>query len=541
MAKSGYRSRESYISKDPAKRANSLANLKRGKQPGKPIEVASDGGVRPLNQYEGQPIEFIQHHFYVIEERKRMELMPFQLDILNDLFKTEPRPNMALIGQPKKTGKSTLAAAIALYYLITKPFAEVYLLASDIDQTQFVCFDKLIKSIRMNPQLRNKCKIKGKSIEYQDSVVRIVAPNTSVAGINPSLIIAEELWDWTTVEQRRAWDELTNIPTREDNLNYCTSYAGFSDNEDSVLWDLYNAGMKQAEGRMEKDERYLFRWYGEELYEQVPYVKKTYLPQQYKRDLSGGKNKYRRLHRNEWVSSEEAFITVEELDVCTHSGHRRGQAFEDEVIIGLDVGYRHDCTALAALGRIDDNTLALIDHAIFTPPPGGTLDLEKTFEDLLTVWAKQYKIAECRFDPYQAIRSAAEMRKKSITMTEYPQTPANLVQMATNLQGLFKVGGIMLYEDRDVRQNLLNASTKDAGRGARIIKRKKSRKIDLVIAIAMAAQGCTERMIQPIARADFLTTADDAGGYWDDEQQKWIQPEPYIETHGWQSVAEIAW
>jgi len=218
--------------------------------------------------------------------------------------------------------------------------SETYLLASDVQQTQLVCFDKLIKSIRMNPRLRKQCSIKTAKgrIEFEDSFVQILAPNSSLAGINPSLVIAEEMWAWTTTEHKRCWDELTNVPTREENLNLVTSYAGFSEDEDSILWELFKKGIDQQEGRAEKDKRFLFRWFGEELYEQIPWVTKNYLTMQRNRLRP---NTYKRLFCNEWTSGLENFVDSIILDECTHS-HRKGMAFDGQVAIGVDIGLIDD-------------------------------------------------------------------------------------------------------------------------------------------------------------------------------------------------------
>lgn len=481
----GYRSRESHIGKTPKARAAQLANLKRGKSP--PGAIRS----KPPSSYADNPIGFIESEFYVIETREPIILLDFEIELLTDLFLRKVKPNLAVIGQPKKTGKSTYCAAVALWFLCCKPFAEVYLLASDVQQTALVCYDKLVKSIRMNPRLQKPCKImsgKGR-IEYGDSSVQILAPNTSLAGINPSLIIAEELWAWTTQEHKRSWDELTNVPTREDNLNLVTSYAGYTEDEDSILFELYDSGVKQADGREDKDPRFLFRWFGIELYDKVPWVKPTYLPQQ-KRRLR--ENSFRRLHENQWASGLEVFIDASVLDVCTNLDYKRGQDFKGRVAAGIDIGTKHDTSGIVLVGEIDDTTLGVIDHSIFIPSGNQTLDLEKTVEITMEFYSKRYDLAQTYYDPFQFVRSAKTLQDKGLMMTEYPQTVDNLVKMAETLQGLLKTAGLMLYENAELRQHLLSAKVKEHTRGWRLVKGRQTKKIDLAIALAMACQAATE-------------------------------------------------
>lgn len=491
----GYRSRDSYLSKDPVKRAAQLANLG-GKGKNRPIASKTpDKKIRTITSYSADPIDFIEDYFYVVEGRTLIKLLPWQKQILTELFIDRPRPNMAVLGQPKKTGKSTFAAAIALWFLMTKPMSEIYLLASDVEQSQLVCFDKLVKCIRMNPKLRNIVKVKqGKGrIEYKDASIQILAPNVSVAGINPSLVIAEELWSWTTLEHKRSWDELTNVPTRPENLNLITSYAGYTEDEDSVLWDLYKKGIDNIGTNVPmSDERFWFRWYGEELYSQVPWVKPKYLEQQKKRLRE---NSYLRLHCNQWVSGEEAFIDVDVLNLCTNPDHKRGQKYGGEVVIGVDVGYAHDATAVCVVGSVDSETLCLVDHGLFVPPKKDVLDLEKTVENLLIVYNQEFDIRAVYFDPYQAILLAQQLRKKGLPMQEYPQTVANTCQMTDTLQRLLKTAALMLYENDDIRQHLLNAKVKETPRGWRLVKGKQPKKIDLAIALAMAVKAAEDKFL----------------------------------------------
>lgn len=509
----GYRSKESYLANTPEAKARQLANLKQGKGRPKALDSNAPAAIKTPDKYIDDPIGFIEGYFYIVETRSPIVLLDFEKVILNDLFLADVRPNLAVIGEPKKCGKSTLAASIALWFLVTKPMSEVYLLASDVAQSQLVCFDKLVKSIRMNPRLHKTCKIKpGKGrIDYEDSFVQILSPNTSLAGINPSLVIAEELWSWTTVEHKRAWDELTNVPTREENLNLVTSYAGYSEDEDSILWGLYKKGIDQAEGREEIDPRFLFSWYGKELYEQVPWVKKTYLPQQKKRLRE---NSFLRLHCNIWASGLEQFIDSGILDVCTNPDYKRGLEFKGRVAVGIDIGTKHDTSGIVLVGKIDDTTLAVIDHSIFIPSGKQTLDLEKTVEMTMQFYNNRYDIAQVYYDPFQFVRSARTLQNSGLFMVEYPQTVDNLVKMAETLQGLLKTATLQLYENQELRQHLLNAQVKEHIRGWRLVKRRQSKKIDLGIALAMAVQAAQDcfLLITPVSIAylDGVNEPDDS-------------------------------
>lgn len=500
----GYRSKESYISKDPVKRQRQLSGLKQYQAKPK----SEHSGVKV--NIKDDIIAFSEGHFILPETRRPIVLLDWEKDIFTDLFHRDIKPSLALLGMPKKSGKSTLAAITALWYLISRPMAEVYIMGPDIQQGQLVVFDKIRKAIRMHPYLRGVCKVMKDRIECKktESAIQVLPCNKTAAGLNPDLVIFDELWQFTTTEAVRAIDEMTNVPGK-DNLILIVTYAGYEDETDTPLYRWYKQGLED-----EKDESFYFLWRTD--YKGVPWVDEKYLKRQKKR-LRG--NAYLRLHQNQWVSSEEAFIDAETLDVCTNVSHRRGQKHGGPVCIGLDVGPKHDCTAVAVVARADDETLCLIDHAIFIPPKGGTLDLEKTFESLLIVYQKEYEVRAVYYDPFQAIRSAQTLKKNGLRMVEYPQTVGNLVQMADTLQGLLKTAALMLYESHEVRQHLLNARVKEHTRGWRIVKSSQAKKIDLTIALAMACQAAQENfLLRTPAGITFISLDDD----YDDDDEGWV-------------------
>jgi phage terminase large subunit-like protein len=507
-----YRRKDTYISKDPVKRARSLANLHQYRHKTKPIDSKALGG--PITE-SLDIITFAEQHFFIPETRKPIVLLDWEKAIFRDIFFAKIKPTLALLGMPKKRGKSTIAAIVALWTLLFKPMAEVYIMGPDVQQGTLVVFDKIRKAVRMHKWLRAICKVRIDRIEYGDGFIQVLPCNATSAGLNPDLVIFDELWQFTTTEAKRAIDEMTTVPTKEM-LTLIVSYAGYEDETDSPLYLLYKAGIDQAEGKEEKDPKFYFIWLTD--YEGVPWVTPNYLTLQKKRLRDSS---FRRMHRNEWVSSEEQFIDAATIDACINPNHSRGQKYDGPVCIGLDVGPKHDCTAVAVVGKADDETLCIVDHAVFTPPKGGTLDLEKTFENLLVIYQKEYDIRAVYFDPYQAIRSAQTLRKKGLRMVEYPQTVANLVQIADTLQGLLKTGGLMLYESPELRQHLLNAKVKEHTRGWRIVKSSEAQKIDLTIALAMACQAAQDNFL--LRTQAGLIIIEDEDDYDTGDAEQWAE------------------
>jgi len=209
-------------------------------------------------------------------------------------------------------------------------------------------------------------------------------------------------------------------------------------------------------------------------------------------------NSYARLHQNEWVSGTESFVSSATLDDCTHN-HRRGMAFNGKVCLGIDIGLKHDTSAIAVVGKVPDKdkSLILIDHSIFIPDAkrGRTVNLEQTVERDILRYNNKYKILSVLYDPYQFARSAATMKKAGIKMVEWPQTVGNTCEMTEALSTLLHNHLLLLYPDQVIRQHLLNARVKETQRGWRLVKGRKSRKIDLSIALSMAVLGAQQKLL----------------------------------------------
>jgi len=234
------RSKESYRANTPEAKARKLYNLKynaikRGEWP--PTKI-------PKVKISKDIIKFAEKEFYIPETRRPIVLLNYEKEFLVELLYQKIKPTLALLGTPKKCGKSTLAAIVALYMLCSKKFAEVYVVGPDLEQSTLVVYSKVRTALRLNKELHQLCKIGRKEIVHREtkSFIRPLACSSTNAGLNPTLCIFDELWRFNTQEAMQAYDELTNIPSK-DNLNLVGTYAGYSEDEDSILYRLYKKGI----------------------------------------------------------------------------------------------------------------------------------------------------------------------------------------------------------------------------------------------------------------------------------------------------------
>ena len=479
----GQRTAESYLSRDPEKRGKSLANLLQGR-----VTRARRAEVKPPSlkdpAYRTDIIKFAEEQFYIIETRRPIVLEDFQKEkILKPIFYGDNRPTMSLIGQTKKSGKSTLAALAAAWTLFCgEDFAEVYIAARDKEQGQWIVFNKLVKACEMNRNMVINVNITKDAIERPatGSIVRCLPTEVSAAGLNPNLVIFDELWSYDLESMTRFFEELTTVPTRKHPLILIVTYAGYDTDEDNLLYSLYQKGLKG------KDPTFFFFW---DHKNRQKWQTKAYLKQQRGRLRPGT---YRRLHLNEWTSGEESFIDMDLWDACIEKKHRPALPNKEvELIIGVDIGISHDTCAVVGVMK-DKDKIKLACHRKWQPTKKNPIDLEETVEAYIKELDKSYTVREVRYDPYQFHRSAMTLQKAGVNMVEFPQTTDRLTAMSQNLYDLIKGGNLVLYKDKEMRAHAQKSTAKESPRGWRIVKKKASHKIDLIISLAMAALGATK-------------------------------------------------
>lgn len=89
---------------------------------------------------------------------------------------------------------------------------------------------------------------------------------------------------------------------------------------------------------------------------------------------------YQRQYLNEFASSSSSFIDMSRWDDCVDE--RLSSVPVDlfmKVWVGVDGSYKHDQTALVAVGfDVKSKRVRLVNHAAFQPTPEQPLDFEAT-------------------------------------------------------------------------------------------------------------------------------------------------------------------
>ncbi len=204
-----------------------------------------------LERWQADSCAFIREVLRNPETNLPFELYPAQVEFLRCAFTLTadgrlPYPE-ALFSAPKKSGQTALAAMVAIYVavVIGGPFAEVYCLSNDFEQSQGRVFQAAARIIQASPLLAGSAKITADKIIFPStgaSITAVANDYSGFAGSNPTLCIFDELWGYTSESSRRLWDESAFSPTRKVSGRLTVTYAGF-EGESELLEGLYKKGI----------------------------------------------------------------------------------------------------------------------------------------------------------------------------------------------------------------------------------------------------------------------------------------------------------
>ena len=164
---------------------------------------------------------------------------------------------------PKKNGKTSLLAAYALYHLHEDEGAPEILLAAATDKQAGRLFDAGTRFVKSDPRLSAKLVIREhegqiSQVEGFGALYRLSADSGAAAGWNPSLVVGDELAEWTTPRRQKTWADIATAGelVREAARVFVISHAGEPhERVNGVLGQLIDRN--ELEGEVERVHRAL--------------------------------------------------------------------------------------------------------------------------------------------------------------------------------------------------------------------------------------------------------------------------------------------
>jgi phage terminase large subunit-like protein len=443
-------------------------------------------------------------------------LNPAELLFLEHAFRTGPNGRLIypelVYSAPKKSGKTTFGSMVLLYCTLNfGKFGEGFALANDQEQAAGRVFASACRIIEATPHLARIADCTGYRIEFREprATINAIASNAAgAAGSNPCISVFDELWGYTSERSRRLWDEMIPPPTRKLGCRLTVSYAGF-EGESELLEELYKRGHQQQliGPDLYAGNGLLMFWTHQPV---DPRQDADWLEQMRQQHRP---NAFLRQIENRWVGNESTFIDMQWWDSCVDPNVTPVIADPDlHIWVAVDASVKRDSTAVVAV-TWDKETkkVRLVFHRVFQPSPDEPLDFENTIEATIRELRKRFTLREVRYDPYQMAAVSQRLVRDGVRMVEFPQSMPNLTEASTNLYELIKGRNLVAYADADMRLSVSRAIAVENARGWRIAKEKTSHKIDVVVALGMAALAAVSQGNRPERIFNFVAPPDMTG------------------------------
>jgi len=466
-----------------------------------------------------------------------VRLLDWQKQFLRDLFAIDPstglrRVRWCLLGVPKKNGKTSLAAWVALYLLLAdgEPAPLVVCAASSEDQADLV-FGAARRVCELSPTLRRVTERFEREILVPSSPGARLRRVAAVAGTNDGqnihAVICDELHEWTGHKGRQVWNVLTNgTGARRQPLVLQITTAGWD--TETVCYEQYEYGRRVLNGEID-DQHYLFRWYAAPDYmdyrdpEAWRIANPSYgvtVHEDFFRDQLTKKSEatFRRYFLNQWVSSEEVWLPPGAWDACRVDPWSWDP--DAPVWIGLDTSVRHDATALV-VGQWMGGRLH-VRARIWEPAllPSGEPDPEwripeEEIEAEIRRLCRELRVQRVLSDWAHMRLLAQRLLDDGIPVEEVPPTASRMVPATQVTTELVLQRRLAHDGDPALARHVANAAVKHLPDGGiRLTKGRSRRPMDGAIALALvclaASRPSAER--SPTTNAPNLWLPDDLLG-----------------------------
>jgi phage terminase large subunit-like protein len=440
----------------------------------------------------------------------------------------------------RKNGKSTLAAAVAFYMTMAdihpssgqpESVAQTVLTATKKDQVIKVIYQEMQRMRKASPVLTRMCRNINQQFMFAHNEGQIICVGSDKPfdGLNPSLVINDELHAWRE-HHREFYDTMTTGgAARDQPLQMITTTAG---DDKSHLWlEEYTYCASVCRGDIVDDSVFAFVAEVDEkddVFDESVWVKANpnigvsvswdYLRTEAVRlsQTSIGRNKFTRYHGNRIVTSTEKVFDMAEWDAC--EGVLSDWNQSDAVGVGVDIGARDDLAGegyaarfpigekdgkpvyrfeLNAIGYLSTET-----HRDCTKQPfqdyiyrgfikQSGYPLAEMTESVLET-ARNYHAENVAYDPANGQSFAEDIKRGGLTPVRMSQTHAMFNEPIRDLLQAIKERRIVHDGNPLLRWCVSNAMVyRDRKDLWMYDKKTSSEKIDLIVAVTMAFRICS--------------------------------------------------
>lgn len=429
----------------------------------------------------------------------------WQKSLTHNLFAADSKGSLkhrrALIGLPRKNGKSAWLSAIVLEHLLLGPNGgESYSCAADREQAKIV-FNNVKEMVRLQPELSEHLDVYRDTIfnKKTGSIYKALSSEAPLKeGLSPTFVAFDELH---AQPNRELWDVMSlAMGARKEPMLVAITTAGVktdSTGKDSVCYQMYEYGKKVASGEID-DPSFFFAWweaeqegYNEEVSWKIanPGFDDIVSKQDFISSIkSTPEAEFKTKRLNIWTSTSDAWLPHGSWDSIRDDREIETGA---KVVLGFDGSFNGDCTVVVAVEVGEVPHIEPI-AAWEKPEEAGAdwqvpvLDVEEAIRNA----CKKYEVVEIACDPYRWARTFQVLEDEGLPVVVFPQNASRMTPATTRFYEAVMNRTVTQNGDAMLSRHVANATLRIDNRGSRLAKEKKNstRRIDLAVASVMALE-----------------------------------------------------
>jgi len=445
---------------------------------------------------------------------KPLVLEPWQEELFGEALRVDEQGRLVwrslIVVAPRKNGKTVMLAAYALWRLLrVRRGQPEILLAAASDRQAGRLFDAVAAFCRLNTRLSGLVRVRDYAGEVvrEDGggkILRVASDPARLHGYNPSLVVCDELAQWTTPSLRRAYAALTSAGgARRSPQVVSISTAGSAETRrDSILGRILDEALACGDVtsrpglsicRMHEARTLVWAYEAPtrdprdvaamKLANPASWVTEEFLRRQAENpELSDAD--VLQLHGCVWAETDRAWLPADAWDAC---GSERRLVGGERVVLGCDGSYRRDSTALVActldghvqvVGLWERPDWAGDDWAI--PRSEVAATLEEAMET--------YEVLELACDPPGWHAEIDEWRDTwGDVVVDFPTNERRRMSAACDRFRSAVVEGRLSHDgDPRLARHVAACAAKETPAGTVITKLDRSRRIDAAVAAVVA-------------------------------------------------------
>ena len=384
----------------------------------------------------------------------------------------EEGPPFHFLTRPRGGSKTSDLSAAAIALLLTlPPRSRCYWAAADAGQAE-LAIDVAAGFLARTPALRGALEVQARRViaRATDSTLDVVEAHAPSAwGTNPSAVFVDELANWQDgPAARRLWEALSSAAAKRSDSRLVVLTTP------STPTHFAYAVLEHA--------RTDPRWRSHEVREPPPWLDPERVDEQRARLPA---SVFAQLFLGDWTQAEGSFLDAALVEALFTLD---GPAVEAEpgrrYAAGLDLGHANDSSALAVMHRAKDGAACLDRLATWVPAKGRPVDFAAVERFVLA--AHERFGFRLRLDPWQGIALAQRLREAGVRAEEFHFGSGTKQRLASVLLEAVNTGGLRLYDDDDLRHELLELRLRQSASGAWSWDHPSGGHDDRVTALALA-------------------------------------------------------